>query len=716
MCNLAIVATLLLIKPLRQFLLLSVLICGYSQVVLSQAERSVEELNALLSDPQSADTSLARAYVDLSEKLFIENFDTLIPLCNKASEVAINGLNQNPNSAERRSFLITLATANNNEGYAHSEMGDTEAALVFYSTALSIQKEIYDWPGIGTTYNNIGYVYQQQGLIVEALKNYHISAEIQEKLADADISITYNNLGIMYKQQGDFDRSLEYYEESLQIRKSENDKNGMANSYNNIGKLYQEQGELEIALMYFKKALVIREEIKHKRGLANSYSSIADILFETGQEEEAFEYVVKSIEIGSELANSSSLCHSYNLLAEIYIERGDLVGAERVSTKSFKLAEELGYPRFISEASLLLSDINERKGNNAAALQFYKTHITMRDSLVNTETQEMFAQTKVKYEYDQQKAIDDNNHRNEIVLEQEINARQQYIISAIIFCIVILVVFLIFVFTRLRITTRQKRKIGEQKDEIQNKSREILDSITYAKRIQSAILPNAAIVDKLLGDSFILYKPKDIVAGDFYWLDEADGKVLFAAADCTGHGVPGAMVSVVCSNALNRSVREGGLTDPGLILNHTRDIVTAELDNSSERVRDGMDIALCAIDGEKLWYAGANNPLWLVRNGALQEIKADKQPIGNFERQWPFKTHEVNLEKGDVIYIFSDGYADQFGGPKRKKFKSKAFRELLLTLQDFDMETQALKLEEAFEAWRGSNEQLDDVCVIGVKI
>ena len=199
-------------------------------------------------------------------------------------------------------------------------------------------------------------------------------------------------------------------------------------------------------------------------------------------------------------------------------------------------------------------------------------------------------------------------------------------------------------------------------------------------------------------------------------MEHKGGKVIFAAADCTGHGVPGAMVSVVCNNALNRSVREHGLTEPGEILTQTREIVIQEFEKSDEEVKDGMDIALCSLEGNKLQYAGAHNPLWIIRNGEIIETKANKQPIGQFDNPKPYTTHSFDLEKGDSLYIFSDGYVDQFGGEKGKKFKAKAFRALLLSIQDKSMEEQKEFIDEAFETCKGTLEQIDDVCVIGVRI
>lgn len=270
---------------------------------------------------------------------------------------------------------------------------------------------------------------------------------------------------------------------------------------------------------------------------------------------------------------------------------------------------------------------------------------------------------------------------------------------------------------------KQKTELASQYQLLKEHSQEIKDSITYAKRIQTALLPSESYFRQNFPDSFVLYKPKDIVAGDFYWLESLNDTVIFAAADCTGHGVPGAMVSVLCNNGLNRAVREFGLSDPGAILNKTRELVIAEFQKSKEQVRDGMDIALCTIEkdhsGEliSLKYAGAHNPLWIIRKGEqeVEEIKGDKQPIGNYSDQKPFQTHEIKLQKGDTVYVFSDGFSDQFGGAREKKFKAKNFKKLLLSVQNEPMERQVALIDEAFENWRGQLEQLDDVCVIGVR-
>ena len=266
---------------------------------------------------------------------------------------------------------------------------------------------------------------------------------------------------------------------------------------------------------------------------------------------------------------------------------------------------------------------------------------------------------------------------------------------------------------------KQNSKLEHQKAEIQEKTNDILDSIKYAERIQTAILPPQDDLNEIFeGENFVLFKPKDIVSGDFYWAERFGSQMIFAAVDCTGHGVPGAFVSIVGFNALNRTVNEFKLREPGKILDKLTELVVETFSKSESQIKDGMDIALCNIDYEKniLTFAGANNPLVFIRNGELIEYKADKQPIGEFDGLKPFTTHEIQLKKGDCIYIYSDGYADQFGGPKGKKFKGKALKDLLLNLNHLPMSEQHTKINEIFEDWKGEFEQLDDVCLIGVRI
>ena len=315
----------------------------------------------------------------------------------------------------------------------------------------------------------------------------------------------------------------------------------------------------------------------------------------------------------------------------------------------------------------------------------------------------------------------------------------------------ILALLSVFGFVRSRTAKLQKRQriletkveertaeVVEQKDMLEERNKEILDSITYAKRLQTAILPPVRLVKEWLNDSFIFYKPKDIVAGDFYWMETAkrNGRniIFYAAADCTGHGVPGAMVSVVCSNALKRAVKEFDISDPGELLDKVAELVQEAFEQSEHEVKDGMDIAVCAVDlmDRKVWFSGANNALYRITsedtktaeglkvvssgNRKLVEYAANKQPVGSYEHMVPFTTVEIQLEPGDCIYLFSDGFADQFGGEDGKKFKYKPFKQLLLDIEAKEMDSQKDILDTEFERWRGNLEQVDDVCIIGLRV
>jgi serine phosphatase RsbU (regulator of sigma subunit) len=261
-----------------------------------------------------------------------------------------------------------------------------------------------------------------------------------------------------------------------------------------------------------------------------------------------------------------------------------------------------------------------------------------------------------------------------------------------------------------------ERTIVKMNTKLSLKNKETLDSIKYAKRIQSAILPSSRTLDTLLPNSFVVYKPKDIVSGDFYWVQKIEDTQFFAVADCTGHGVPGAMVSVICHNALNRSIREFNLVKPSDILDKTRELVVQEFEQSDESVSDGMDVILCTLKGNTLEYSGAHNPLWICRNEELIETRADKQPIGNFIYSKPYTNHIIQVEKNDIIYMSTDGFSDQFGGEHGKKMKRKNLKDYLISISKKPLDYQREILHVKFDTWKGNFEQIDDVCIMGVKV
>lgn len=266
-----------------------------------------------------------------------------------------------------------------------------------------------------------------------------------------------------------------------------------------------------------------------------------------------------------------------------------------------------------------------------------------------------------------------------------------------------------------------EQKVIERTLKIENQNKEITSSIRYASRIQNALFPPKKEMDRLLPSYFILRKPRDIVSGDYYWFTNKDNKAILAVVDCTGHGVPGAFMSILGVAFFNEIVLKAGITSPSEILNQLRRLVIKSLHQTGKQdeTRDGMELALCVIDFNKsiLQYSGACRPLYLIRNSKLEEIKGDPMPIGiSWTEDVPFSSKELGFKKDDIIYLFTDGYVDQFGGDKRKKFRSDNFRKYLLDIHTLPMDEQKIALEKNYEAWRGENDQIDDILIVGVKM
>lgn len=306
------------------------------------------------------------------------------------------------------------------------------------------------------------------------------------------------------------------------------------------------------------------------------------------------------------------------------------------------------------------------------------------------------------------------------MLQEKKEEKAKLILYTVIAVSLLIFVFSLLLYKRWRVAKQQQQIIKDKNELVELKNQEITDSINYAKRIQTAILPSSDFITSCLPNHFVTYFPKDIVAGDFYWMVEFEHRLFFAVADCTGHGVPGAMMSVVCHNALNRSLRDFRLCIPGEILNKTREIIIEDLSKNDQQVTDGMDISLCVIDREKneIHWAGANNSIWVYSNETkeIKEWKGDKQPIGHHLKLNPFTTHQIPVDKTNRYYLFTDGFVDQFGGPNGKKLMTKMFKEWIVRSSNLDLSNQQKYLEEHFKEWQGDLAQVDDVCVFCFEI
>jgi len=639
-----------------------------------------------------------------------------------------------------------------------------EEAIEFYEVALDLNLKADDTLEIAGVYNNMGISYVRLGTYDKAHTNFFKALEYADKAKDQLMAAKiYNSIGNNYKNQTNFEKALEYHKKSLKIKREHNNRRDMASSYANIANVYKKLIEYEKASLYLDSALVIQREEDNLVGISNILSSKANMYGEMGDSQKALIHLQESVELDKIINRPNRSVSNHINIAICYHELKQYGKAIKHNKLALEIAKEIKAKDLMKYSYSGLRKAYEKQGKFELALEAHKNYSTMKDSMLNENTMNNINELEAKYnnlvnekeiaELNEQALKDSldmtvaNNAVETLEMEAERSSVIQGLYTVLFVCILIVGVF---VFRGYRNKIKANKEIQAQKSQVEHqkltleiKNKEITDSINYAKRIQSAILPSDKVVKEYLTNSFILFKPKDIVAGDFYWMEastplkkgdtEQSQSVLFAAADCTGHGVPGAMVSVICNNSLNRAVREYSLKEPGEILDKTRELVLKEFEKSENEMNDGMDIALCSLSVTDssikdtknkelketiatLQYAGAINPLWVIRNGSVIETKGNKQPIGKFDRPTPFTTHTFELKKDDTIYIFSDGYVDQFGGDKGKKLKSKAFKDLLISIQEKSMAEQKEAIDSAFEKWRGSLEQIDDVCIIGVRI
>lgn len=616
----------------------------------------------------------------------------------------------------------------NNETEKMWLLGEYDRGLLFAEEAL-LQSKKYDYKkGKADAIINKGVIFDYKGKYSEAIYLYLKALKIQLKINDREgISKNYINLGLVYQNQGNNKKALHYYVKSLEINKKEKNLNGISAAINNIGIIYMNEKKYTQALDNYLYCLEVDRKLKDSIAMSDTYNNIGLIYLDQKKYDEAKSYFFKSYDIRKRMGNYNGICNSYLNLADLEFDSKNYSTAKAYYLKALLIAEKLGIYQTMQVIYTKLSNIAYFEKDITSEFKFYKLSIAYRDSISNEENIKKQTQDEMQYEFDQKVAEDKlKEHKRELITKHE-KHKQRVIIFAVTVIALIMLIFSFFLFKRLKIEKNQKIIIEEQKNLVEDKNKmvelknqEILDSITYAKRIQSAILPPERLVKEYLLNSFVLYKPKDIVAGDFYWIEPIGDLIIFAVADCTGHGVPGAMVSVVCHNALNRSVREYGLTIPGEILDKTREIIVSEFDKNDENVSDGMDISLCSLNLKTmtLQWAGANSPLWIIKkqDESIIEISPNKQPIGKHISYKSFQTQSIEIEKGDSIYLFTDGYIDQFGGNDGKKFKSKNMRELIKEIHNEPMNIQRIKFDETFEKWKGDFDQVDDVCVIGIQL
>lgn len=703
-------------------------------------------------------------------------------------EKALDCFQQSLKIREKTGDKRGIAACLNGIGIVYYYQGNYDKTLEYFLKSLEIEKELGNERGLASSLNNIGVVYQDQGSLDEALSYYNQSLGIRKELQDQKgISESYNNIGNIYAQQRNHIKAIDYFLMSLKITEDGGDKKGVANTLGNIGELYSDIGSYDKAVEHINRSLAVARQIDAKNEVKYAYQNLAEVFAKQGRHQQAYKYhklfaaikdtiytedgstkmaeMEAKYEVDKE-RKEKELLQKDKELQNVQLNRQTMI----IWFTAAGIALLLAFVFLIFRGYLQKQKVNlqlERKNESIIRQnkEIERINVDLEKlSIVASETDnsifimdadgnlewanrgftKLFGYTLEEYIKEKgsnlleisdspdiktlvNKCIENKKSVVYEALNEGKDGKKHWVQTTLTPILGDNGNIKKLVAIDSDITVQKKAE-----HEIQEKNSEIAASIRYARGIQHAILPTDEHMKEALPENFVLFKPQSVVSGDFYWMMEKENKVYFCAADCTGHGVPGAFMSMMCSSLLSEAVNEKGLTKPSEIFYNVRKGLIANLKQAEDTQKDGMDAVLCVLDkkANSIEFAAANNSLMVINpkrdvwpensipfgEGWGGEIKPDKQPVGYLSgEQLPFTDHTIKIVKGDTIYIYSDGYMDQFGGPKDKKYSRKRFKELLLSVQAKSMRDQQEVLDKSIEDWKDGREQIDDILVIGVR-
>ncbi len=710
-----------------------------SQIGFSQKEN--DSLMQIISHTSETDTAHILA---LTEWAFLNKFS------NPDSSLLL--AQQAQTRSEKIGFGKGLSKATKIIGIYYQIQGEYQKALEYYFLSADAAEKINDKRELGKVYNNIGNIYRNQGIYEPAYEYFVKSLQIDEMFGDSvGISASFNNIGVIFDDQGNNEKAPEYYTKALNIRLRLGDKSLLGISYNNIGHVYQNMKDNKTALRYFLKAYQYRTETKETRGLISTCGNVAYSYMMQNMTDSAYIFLKQGSELAHELNSKEQIIFIDNKFAIYYLNKNQADKSLEISIRNQKLSKEIGNLEMIRTSTIGIFQSYEKLGQYREALEAYKYYNLLKDSIANDANEKKLLSREWTFKEEKLKA---ENLAKETQRELE-KKRAATVQTAFIIGFLLVFALLVVAYIAYRTKNRAVKIIRQQKTQIEEKNSELIQlneeisvqrdnltdltavlqtqnaeiskkntsitqSINYAYRIQNAVLPNLNDIKQLIPNHFVMSKPRDIISGDFYFIKKINNFLIIAAADCTGHGVPGAFMSMLGVTLLNEIIRNTQITTPSQVLNELRNQIKASLQQTGQtgEQQDGMDIAFCALnlDTNVLSFAGAYNPLWIFRNSKIIELQADRQPVGIFLKEKPFTEQSINLQSGDVFYIFSDGFQSQFGGEANQPLKVKYFKDYLFEIYTRPMHEQQTLLAEKFNSWRGNHEQTDDVLVIGVGI
>ncbi|PBQ32364.1 hypothetical protein CNR22_11475 [Sphingobacteriaceae bacterium] len=668
-----------------------------------------ELLDLLKTNP--SDTTLINVYNELVWPIYSYDVpDSSIYFAKKAIE-----LSTKTNDIKR------LSIAHRRLGITYTNIGDIKTSIEHQQKSYDLSEKINYKRGMQLALNNIGVAYLNNELLNKALPYFLKSLQIAEETNNfASAGNLYFNCAQVYRSIGNIRKSNFYLYKAKKLAESQRDTNLLIISNTNLSTSFRNLKLLDSARYFSGEAKRFINNRSSSNAKFNYHLNEGLLLSQAGEHQAALERFLETLPLATvtndEITVLINIADEYNFLKQ----------SDKALTH-FKKAYDISYKEKtynnLAYLSFAIAKIYEQRKDYPKFAGMIDKHLDYKDSNDKYVKVHQIQQQQLEFDYERKHVADSLRFETKEKLkdsELEVASarltKEKYFRIMLFAILAVIIVFAIFILNRFILTNRQKRIIERQKQIVELKNQEILDSINYAKRLQAAILPQLNDIKKELNLD-ILYMPKDIIGGDFYFFEKHNGYTFFAVCDCTGHGIPGALMSVVCHQALRKSITEFGLTQPGAILTKTRQIVIESLNATQQNIKDGMDCSLIAINDQtkKVSWAGANNHVWIFNHKELAEIKADKQPVAFYENSKEFQTHELDIAKGSFVYLFTDGYGDQFGGLRGKKYKNKSLKEFLISVANLTVEKQIESLQQNFIAWKKELDQVDDVAVTVIR-
>ena len=589
-------------------------------------------------------------------------------------------------------------------GNVYENTYDYQNALDYYEKSAEVKGELDDKAGLSMVMDNMGNIYYKQKFLEKSIDSYQKAAELNEQLGNEDeLGSTYNKMGVAYYELGQFDNAEEFMKKSVELKEKNGNQKEASMALNNLGNLNYNQNKIRKAISYYEKSLNYKTTSNYEAGKAISLFNLGKAYHEIEDNDRAIDYFEQS----KELAETNNLpevaAKNLKALTEIYRE-----------TNKNEKADE--FERLLASSGFSGINVDEPLSEKQAVSETNNSN-----DVIKLLTEEVMRQKQLVELEAERRAKD--NKINSLKLQNKNDQIQKQRTVVMSLGIVILLILAVLILLRVQVIQKKKanEKLTQKNNLISKQSKLITDNIKAASFIQRAAMPPDDYIISEIPEYFILDMPKDIVSGDFYWMEKRGGNLFLAVADCTGHGVQGALISMLGVAILNEIVNKSYKEGPGEILSQLSEKVKKVLHQSGgdsmQDIREGMDMVLLKMNREKnlIEYAGAKNPVYIVHEGDITVYKGDKSPIGYFSKGTPFTTQSIQIGKGDSMYMFSDGYADQLGGEEMKKFLSKRFKKLLIDIEPLPMEQRKEKMLQNYNDWKGNYSQVDDVMVMGIK-